>query len=124
MFTLYIDDMVQQVEHCDIHLYADDTILYYSDNDVNCIDDFLNADSKRIHEWMCLNKLSLNIDKTESILIGTRSMLSKRKSLNVHISGNRIQSKETVKYLGVLIDQELKWNAHIENLCTIGQVNW
>ena len=45
-------------------------------------------------------------------------MLSKRKSLNVHISGNRIQSKETVKYLGVLIDQELKWNAHIENICT------
>ena len=118
LFTLYIDDMVQQVEHCDIHLYADDTILYYSDNDVNCIDDFLNADLKRIHDWMCLNKLSLNVDKTESILIGTRSMLSKRKSLNVHISGNRIQSKETVKYLGVLIDQELKWNAHIENLCT------
>ena len=118
LFTLYIDDMVQQVEHCDIHLYADDTILYYSDNDVNCIDDFLNADLKRIHDWMCLNKLSLNVDKTESILIGTRSMLSKRKSLNVHISGNRIQSKETVKYLGVLIDQEFKWNAHIENLCT------
>ena len=49
LFTLYIDDMVQQVEHCDIQLYADDTILYYSDNDVNCIDDFLNADLKRIH---------------------------------------------------------------------------
>ena len=109
--------MVQQVENCDIQVYADDIILYYSDNDVNCIHDFLNAELKRVHEWMCLNKLSLNVDQTESILIGARSMLSKRKSLNVHIIGNCIQSKETVKYLGVLIDQ-LKWNAYIENLCT------
>ena len=117
LFTLYIDDIVQQVEHCDLQLYADDTILYYSHEDVNCIDYFLNSDLKRIHDWMCSNKLSLNVDKTECILFGTRSMLTKRKNLNVQISGKLIQCKEAVKYLGVIIDQELKWNDHIEYLC-------
>ena len=51
-------------------------------------------DLKRIHEWMCLNKLSLNVDKTESILNGTRQCYLNANPLNVHISGNRIQSKE------------------------------
>ena len=66
---------------------------------------------------MCSSKLSLNIDKTESMLIGSRHMLSVNKSLNVRIAGKCIQSKEFVKYLGVFIDPELKWNSHIDKLC-------
>ena len=118
LFIIYIDDIVKQIDHCTVHLYADDTILYFSDKDINRIECLLNADLKRVHKWMCLNKLSLNVSKTESILIGNRTMLSKHNSLNVQISGKDIQSKKTVKYLGVLIDQELKWNAHIDNMCT------
>ena len=74
----------------------------------------LNTQLKHIYNWMCSNKLSLNFDKTESLLIGSRTMLNKCTPLNLRIQGRCIQPQENVKYLGVVIDQQLKWDKHID----------
>ena len=67
---------------------------------------------------MCVNKLSLNPSKTESFLIGSRSQLARRNSLCIKLCGQVIKHKETVKYLGVTLDQQLKWDVHINVLCS------
>ena len=63
-------------------------------------------------------KLSLNVDKTICMLFGTGTMLSKCDILNVTISGKRIDQRNTVKYLGIYLDSKLKWNIHIDEMCT------
>ena len=85
---LYINDIVKQVKHCRIHLYADDTVLYFSHNDPSHIENVLNNDLKRVLYWMCLNKLSLNPQKTESFLIGSRSLLTRRNTLCIIVRTN------------------------------------
>ena len=66
---------------------------------------------------MCLNKFSLNPQKTESFLIGSRSLLARRNTLCTIIVRTNDQHKETIKHLGVTLDQQLKWDVHINELC-------
>lgn len=62
LFIIYIDDIVKQVEHCTINLYADYPILYFSDKYINRIECIIYVDLKRIHARMCLNKLTLKVE--------------------------------------------------------------
>ena len=115
LFTVYINDVINNIDQCTIHVYADDTVLYFSHKNVTIIENTLNTQLKHIYKWMCSNNLSLNFDKTESLLIGSRNMLNKRNALKLIIQGKCIQPQESVKYLGVIIDQQLKWDKHIEH---------
>ena len=57
-------------------MYADDTHLTYADKDVSIIQSCLNEDLQNISTWLIANKLTLNMTKTEFILIGSRQKLS------------------------------------------------
>ena len=57
-------------------LYAGDTHLTYADRDMNAIQSCLNEDLQNISEWLIANKVTLNMTKTEIMLIGSRQKLS------------------------------------------------
>ena len=65
-------------------------------------------------KWFRMNKLSVNIDKCHVMLISGRN--TSRYSLNIDIDGVKIPHVRSAKYLGVVIDSELKWNDHINEL--------
>ena len=60
-----------------ITMYAGDTTLYTSGNDVNLISKQLTEDLIAIKRWIRPNKLFLNTDKTNVMIIGTGSELRK-----------------------------------------------
>ena len=57
-------------------MYADDTHVTYADSDVNTIQSCLNLDLNNISKWLIVNKLTLNITKTEFMLIDSRQKLN------------------------------------------------
>ena len=57
-------------------MYADDTSITYANNDVEEIERCVNIDLDRIRIWLAANKLTLNMTKTELLLIGSRQRLS------------------------------------------------
>ena len=57
-------------------MYVDDTHLTYADKDVNIIQSCLNEDLLNISKWLIANKLTLNITKTEFMLISLRQKLN------------------------------------------------
>ena len=65
------------------------------------------------------NKLSLNVAKTEFILIGSRPMLTQISNEHPKVSiGNKlIKQAKQCKMLGVEIDQHLTWKSNTENIC-------
>ena len=69
-------------EHCDVKLYADNTVLYCFSSCVNDLQEHLNLDLIRIANWLYCNKLSLNLDKTKCMLIGS----SRKNSKSAHLS--------------------------------------
>ena len=56
-------------------MYADDTSLAYSAKSVSDISNVMNYELESLRIWLFSNKLSLNVAKTTSMLIGTRNRL-------------------------------------------------
>ena len=73
MFTIYINDLPLHVAHCKVGMYADDSALFYDSKDESDLIDKINKDMTRVMDLLNQNKLSLNIEKTEFILLGTKS---------------------------------------------------
>ena len=66
------------------------------------------------------NKLKLNPDKTEFIVIGDDQIRSSLKSsFPVSLLSNSMEQAESVKNLGVILDTENSMQRHVANLCRI-----
>ena len=120
LFLLYVNDLPNVVNHVTVSMYADDTALYYVSKDVNEVTNKINIDLENVRKWLSSNKLSLNVDKTELMFIGTHQKLSRLSNLNlnININGTRLQRVSQCKHLGVKIDETLSWNMHIEHIKT------
>ena len=106
LFLIYVNDLQTSIDQdCKVLLYADDTAILFSHNDTRVISEKLSRMLKSCHEWLVDNKLSLHLGKTESILFGPNRKLRSQSQENFSISCNgiNIESKTSVKYLGVMI---------------------
>ena len=106
VFRLYTNDMSAAVK-CKLLLYADDSVLLASGKDIVEIEATLSSELKSVNDWLNDNKLSLHLGKRQSIVFGTRKKLCKCNTLNIVCNGIAIESKSTVTYLGVTLDQSL-----------------
>ena len=52
-------------------MYADDTVVFVSDRDINCINSKLSSDLATLHKWLHANHLTLNVNKSECIYFKT-----------------------------------------------------
>jgi len=117
-FILYINDLPNYVSNVKVSMYADDTALYYNSDDIDDIVVKMNEDLENIRKWLARNKLSLNVKKTELMIVGSSKKLSRivNSDINIHINGEKIQRVNECKHLGVLIDDTLTWNKHVTHI--------
>ena len=73
LFLLYINDLPNCLSNCEPRMYADDTHLTYASNNIQTS---LNEDLENVQNWLRANKLTLNMTKTEFMLIASRQRLS------------------------------------------------
>ena len=119
LFLVYVNDMVSVIDQpCKLFLYADDSILAVSGNDIDSVEGILTGNMGRLSDWLVENKLSLHLGKTESIMFGSKRRLSKIRSLNVTCRNIAIQSKSVVKYLGAFIDNSLTGVDMCKSVCS------
>ena len=98
-------------------MYADDSNLTYSGSDIKTIQFHLNEDLENINEWLISNKLTLNMTKTEYMLIGSRQRLNTLSdNPSFEINGIPLDRVSTTKSLGVLLDENLTWSSHINKM--------
>ena len=64
--------------------------------------------------WLRKNKLSLSYNKPSYMIIKNR--LSKKNNFNLTINNNVISQSNTVKYFGVILDNNLTWQPHIDKI--------
>ena len=119
LFLIYINDLPCALKSTKVTMYADDTSISYSSKSIAEINEAVNSDLKRLQNWLGGNKLSLNVVKTQSMILGSSSNLRKHNSdngdpkINLHINEDNLEMVGSTKYLGVQIDSELKWREHI-----------
>ena len=113
-FLIYINDIVN-ASLFRTTLFADDTHLFITSNTVDDLHASVNRELPKVSRWLQANKLSLNADKTEMLVLNNASH-----NFTVNINHKQISICDSAKYLGVTIDSKLSWKQHIE--CTISKL--
>jgi len=90
LFLLYINDIASVSKILHLILFADDTNIFLSNDDINVLISILNQELSLINNWFLANKLSLNISKTNFIIfcsnqrkycLNTRRYLHRRQTI-------------------------------------------
>ena len=111
LFILYINDIVHMSRLAELIMFADDTNLFFSGNDLITLTNTVNQELALLSRWFKLNKLSLNIKKTNYMLFRTCNNKLDN-DLNISIDGIKLSPVTKTKFLGV-INSTLTWNDHI-----------
>ena len=110
LFLLYINDLPNCLKSSVPALFADDTNLSVHGATAGDIEEKLESDLNNVHNWLLVNKLTLNVKKTEYMLIGSRQKLSQVKiDPDLHIGSESIGRVSSTKTLGVLVDENITW---------------
>ena len=88
IFLIYINDL-PNVTKCHTTLFADDTNLHLSNENITTLQTEINKELKKIDNWMKCNKLSLNYSKTSYMLISNKCI----KPQSFKISLNNVDIK-------------------------------
>ena len=98
-------------------MYADDTHLTCAGTDIYFIQSSLNRDLLNISHWLTANKLTLNMTKTEFMLIGSRQKLNNLPAPPaLEINGSHVTQVRSTKSLGIIIEEKLTWVNHIDTI--------
>ena len=110
-----INDLPNISKKLTFFLFADDTNIYYESKNLKEIEKTVNEELKKLSLWLNINRLALNVAKTNFVIFRS---CQKFLDHNVTLVMNRkaLQQKDHVKYLGVLLDQHLKWKYQINNV--------
>ena len=93
-------------------LFAADTTLFYSSNNLQELIATVNNELSNTMQWFNANRLSLNIDKTNFMIF--KPKCKNEVCPTIHICGAEIQEVDSAKVLGIVIDNKLHWMEHIK----------
>ena len=105
LFLLYINDLPKCLKNTRPHLFADDTNLTTSSHSIADIEISANSNLENLRHWLIANKLSLNVAKTEFMLIGSPQMSRNVSNYqaNISVDNKQIQQLNKSKALGKIV---------------------
>ena len=115
LFLLYVDDL-PSASNFETTLFADDTYLMLADKNLANLERRVNEELQNIDHWLKINKLSLNRQKSHYMLINKRPSVSCTADLQLSLNSHVLKRQQTVKYLGIFVDENLNWSTHIHQL--------
>src|SRR6218665_414601 len=139
LFLIYIHDIINCSSILKLVFFADDKPTSAFLIGFNYVDFFqiMNEELSKLSRWFQMNKLSLNITKSNYMIFQvnklslninkSNNMIFKSKkshnldfsnltNLNLLIDNTQLSMVSKVKFLGVIIDEHLTWKPHIEHV--------
>lgn len=115
LFTLYINDIVDICpEECVIKMFADDTLIYVTGEGSEELELKMNEALKIVEAWMKRNKLKMNAEKIKFMAVRSVRKEMKGKIVLKCMDGVELERVESMKYLGIMIDDKLRFKEHCE----------
>ena len=117
LFIIFINDLPKSSTFFSTRLYADDTSLTASGSDLDSLLREINNHLPAVYEWLCSNKLTLNLTKTKFLIFMPRQKENYNLYSLLTVANVHFEKFFCVKYLGVYIDCHLTWHDHIDYIC-------
>ena len=113
LFILYVNDIANVSSLLRFVLFAHDANIFLSGDDAKEISNTLSTELDKLNSWFAVNKLSLNVSKTNYMIFGNKKIDN---DMNIRVGSNGISIDRVYNttFLGVTIDDKLNWKEHIK----------
>ena len=111
LFNVFINDLLLSITESDICNFADENTLHICLPTIEAVITRLKLDLSIVITWFDINGLVANPSKFQILFPGSNCEIS------LTIGACTVVSKNQVKLLGVIIDSELTFYPHIQNIC-------
>ena len=118
LFIIYTNDLPSCLKNSKTILFADDTTIYSTAPHLNQAYVNLNTDLNSLADWFKANKLSLNVNKTVYMVFSNNHADHDNHQFELKIGPERITRVTETRFLGIILDNKLKWNHHIKHVKT------
>ena len=97
-------------------MYADDTTIYAISRSVEELQTAINSDAENISDWFSYNRLMINVSKSFTILVCPyqKYVHLPDRNMNVTLLNTELATVDSLKLLGINIDNNLSWQTHID----------
>ena len=113
LFNIFINDLLYFVKETEVCNFADDNTIYSCSSSLDLVIRSLESELCRCLTWFDANKLVTNPNKFQLIFLG----VDDAENFSLCIGESEIRASNHVKLLGIYIDNQLKFDAHINKLC-------
>jgi len=113
LFLLYINDMYRCSDMLNLVHFADDTTALMDADHPNDLVESVNRELSNVMDWMCANRLSLNVGKTCYMVVTDKNV----QVPDIKINDRRIDRVTEAKFLGINLDSRLSFIPHVSRLC-------
>ena len=114
LFLLYINDIANVSNLFFTILFADDTNLFINGKNVHNLIESINQNLKKLVEWLKLNRLSLNVSKTNYMVFSLKKSVTF--TSEIYINQDALKRVYSKKFLGIIIDSKLTWKEHVNHI--------
>ena len=115
LFLIYINDLNCAIKYFSVHHFPADTDLLNYNNSVKRMNKQVNQDLKNPADWLNANKICPNVTKTEVVIFKSSRKLTDV-PLKLKLNVKRLYPTNSVKYLGVNIDENLNWIEQVSDI--------
>ena len=116
LFLLYVNDIVNVSTLLFPMLFADDTNVFLNGKDIDELSVTMNEELEKLYIWLKANKLSLNVNKTYYMVFRSVKKKVFQPLIQLMINGQVISQVDNTKFLGVILDINLNWSSHINQI--------
>ena len=117
LFLLYINDVSNCLSTVP-RLFADDTCLILKANNLHDLQIKMNLELNAVRNWVNANKLTINRSKSNYLIISPKCSSNQSNEVSLSYNNVAIKQFDSVKYLGIHIDNHLTFEPHISLLST------
>jgi hypothetical protein len=117
LYLLYVNDLPLNVQGVELVLFVDGINILVIDKDKDAVQQKINKLLKQLEIWFQVNNLLINIKKT----VAMSFHLSKSRFVVrpwIFYKNLEIAHSSKLRFLSIDIIENLKWNIHIQSLCS------
>ena len=107
LFLVCINDIVNATNYYyyfSLRLFANGTSLTATGRDLDALLHLINSELPAIYDWLCSNKLTLNLSKTKYVVFQPWQKLNYNLYTPLKLAYQYLEQSYSVNYLGLIID--------------------